>query len=266
MGGGYATGLRNSTARPEAFLLYHSRGLRPALLLSVLLVSAVASAQDARVTFLAKQLRTQKDPRLRAQTVLTLGQTGSETAIDPLCDVLKTDADALVRSAAASALGELRPDSESCLKSAKDKDANVIAAIAKALEVKAGAKLGALYMAIETNDKVGIPAEALTLANELLRKKLETLGAAIAPPGETKAAAQTLIKAKKLRGFLLRVNLLPHDTKGLKLEMLVMTYPDQALQGSWNVKASGGKTESLLKLMVPRVVDDAASELEWKGQ
>jgi hypothetical protein len=50
----------------------------------------------------------------------------------------------------------------------------------------------------------------------------------------------------------------------LKIEMLIMTYPEQALKGSWNVKAAGGKPESLIKAMVPRVVDDAASDLEWK--
>jgi hypothetical protein len=43
-----------------------------------------------------------------------------------------------------------------------------------------------------------------------------------------------------------------------------MTYPDQSLKGTWNVKASGGKPESLIKAMVPRVVEDAAADLEWK--
>ena len=75
-----------------------------------------------------------------------------------------------------------------------------------------------------------------------------------------------MIKAKKLRGYLLRVNLLPNASNGLKLEILVMTYPEQSLQGTWNVKASGAKYESLLKVMVPRVIDDASLDLEWKEQ
>jgi hypothetical protein len=62
------------------------------------------------------------------------------------------------------------------------------------------------------------------------------------------------------------VNLLPSASNGLKLEILVMTYPEQSLQGSWNVKASGAKYENLLKAMVPRVIEDASEDLEWKGQ
>ena len=34
---------------------------------------------------------------------------------------------------------------------------------------------------------------------------------------------------------------------------------------SRSVNAAGGKHEKLIKAMVPRVVDDAAKELEWKN-
>ena len=62
------------------------------------------------------------------------------------------------------------------------------------------------------------------------------------------------------------MQLLPGSSdKGLKVEMLIMSYPDQALKGSWSVNAAGGKQEKLIKAMVPRVVDDAAKELEWKN-
>jgi hypothetical protein len=111
-----------------------------------------------------------------------------------------------------------------------------------------------------------VPAELTKLAQDLLHQKLQSLGASFAPQGETKPQAAQLIRAKKLRGYHLRVNLLPNASNGLKLEILVMTYPEQSLQGSFKASAKGGKYEALIKAMVPRVVDDASEELEWKGQ
>jgi hypothetical protein len=241
--------------------------LRPALFLVLVLLGSPALGQDARVSFLAKQLKAAKDPRVRAQTVVILAGTGSPAAIVPLCEALR-DQEVIVRSAAANALGELHlPDGLACLKAAlSEKDASVRTAIQRAIDFKPIVP-GGLYFSIDPiNDKVGVPADVAQLANDLLKQKLTSIGASFAPQGESKPQAQTVIKAKKLRGFLLRVNLLPNATNGLKLEILVMTYPEQSLQGSWNVKASGAKYESLLKVMVPRVIDDASEDLEWKSQ
>ncbi len=241
--------------------------MRPALILVLVAVGSPALGQDARVSFLAKQLKAAKDPRVRAQTVVILAGTASPAAIRPLCEALR-DQEVVVRAAAANALGELHlPDGLACLKTAlTDKDPSVRAAIQRALDFKPAAA-GSLYLSLEAiNDKVGVPADVAQLANDLLKQKLTSIGASFAPQGESKPQAQTVIKAKKLRGYLLRVNLLPNASNGLKLEVLVMTYPEQSLQGSWNVKASGAKYESLLKVMVPRVIDDASEDLEWKGQ
>lgn len=250
---------------------YHPRGLRPAFFLLSLLVATPAPAQDARVAFLAKQLKAAKDPRVRAQTVVILAGTGSAAAVAPLCEAMR-DSEVIVRSAAANALGDLRmPEAISCLKGAlSEKDPTVRSAIQRALEAKpatGGQAPGSLYVSIDPiNDKVGVPAEVAQLAQDLLKQKLSSIGASFAPAGESKPQAAGVIKAKKLRGYLLRVNLLPNASNGLKLEVLVMTYPEQSLQGSWNVKASGAKYESLLKLMVPRLIDDASQDLEWKSQ
>ncbi len=219
------------------------------------------------MSFLAKQLKTAKDPRVRAQTVVILAGTLSPAAIAPLCLAMK-DVEVVVRAAAANALGELHlPDGLTCLHAALgDRDALVRAAVQRAIDFKPVVP-GGLYFSLEDiNDKVGVPPAVAQLANELLKQKLTSIGASFAPPGESKPQAQTVIKARKLRGYLLRVNLLPNAANGLKLEILVMTYPEQSLQGSWNVKASGAKYENLLKVMVPRVIDDASEDLEWKGQ
>lgn len=231
------------------------------------LCASPALAADARVSLLTRQLSGAKDPRVRAQTVLLLGQTGSEEAVAPLCGQLK-DPEAVVRAAAANALGELRlATATECLKSALgEQDASVRAAMQKALTMPAIQK-GGLYLNVEpTADTVGLDASLVTLADTVLKTKLSDLGAMFAPAGEEKKAAQALIKARELRGYQVRMQLAAGATeKQLKVEMLIMTYPDQALQGSWNVKASGGKPEALIKAMVPKVVEDAAGDLNWKS-
>jgi hypothetical protein len=234
-----------------------------------------ADAEDARVSFLARQLRSTQDARVKAQTVLLLGQTASADAVKPLCEAL-TDAEAIVRTASANAMGELKQVvAIDCLKAAlNEPDPSVHAAVQKALDALTtlrpaarAAKPGSLYLHVEPIvDRVGLTGE-ITLADSLLRAELADLGASFAPDGEDRKAAATLIKSKKLKGFQLRLQLLPGSSeKGLKVEMLIMTYPEQALQGSWNVKASGGKPETLIKAMVPRVVEDAAGDLNWKHE
>lgn len=243
--------------------------LRPGLCLLVLTSSVAAFAEeDARVTYLVKQLAGAKDARVRAQTVLVLGQTGSDSAVAPVCGVLK-DPESIVRSAAASALGEIRSEAAiACLKAAMgESDPGVRAAMAKAMAQGALAS-GGLYLQVEpVQDKVGdLSSDLMALADKLMREKLSSMGANIAPQNEDKKSATNLIRARKLKGFQLRMQLLPGSSeKGLKVEMLIMSYPEQALKGSWSVKGAGGKQESLIKAMVPRVLEDAAKELEWKN-
>lgn len=243
--------------------------MRSCFALWVCLISSAALAEeDVRVTFLVKQLAGAKDARVRAQTVLLLGQTGSDAAVPPVCGVLK-DSEPVVRSAAASALGEIRSEAAiKCIQAAMgETDPGVRAAMAKAVALGALAS-GGLYVQVEPiQDKVGdLPSNILALADQLMREKLSSLGANIAPQNEDKKSATNLIRARKLKGFQLRMQLLPGASeKGLKVEMLIMSYPDQALKGTWNVKGAGGKQESLIKAMVPRVVDDAAKDLEWKN-
>lgn len=231
-------------------------------------VSTSALAADARVTLLSKQLTTMKDPRVRAQTVLLLGQTQSEDAVAPLCLALR-DAESVVRAAAANALGDLHtPSASACLTAALgEQDPSVRAAMEKALTPPALEGKGGLYLNIEpiADNGGGFDANLLTLAHSVLKSQLTDLGATFAPPNEEKKAAQAVIKSKSLRGYQVKMQLTPGATeKQLKVEMLILSYPDHALQGSWNVKGSGAKPESLIKAMVPKVVNDAAGDLNWK--
>lgn len=251
---------------------YNMTLLRPAFLALLCLGATPALAEDARVTFLSKQLSNAKDARVRAQTVLLLGQTNSPDAVPPLCTVMK-DPESVVRAAAANALGEIHNDAAlACLKSAQgETDATVRAAIEKALAPRAvtpQVAQGGLYLHVEpVQDKVGnLPENILQLADKMMREKLSAMGAAFAPAGEDKKAATALIKSKNLKGYQLRLQVQPGSSeKSLGVEMLIMTYPDQSLKGSWKVKGAGAKPESLIKALVPKVVDDVATELEWKN-
>ena len=242
------------------------RGRSGLTLLLVVGLAFAAQAQDARLTFLAKQLSTAKDPRVRAQTAVILGSSGQPGAIDPLCKATR-DADVLVRVAAANALGELGlDDARDCLREIKDSSPQVQAAIAAALR-PGKVTSGGLYVYLEpVTDKAGGLSDAtLATAEKLLREKLGTI-AGFAPAAETKPQAVATIRSKRLRGFRIRPQLSAVGAKGLKIELLVMTYPEQAIKGAFNVKASGAEHGALLKVMVPRVVDDAAEDLEWKSQ
>jgi hypothetical protein len=228
----------------------------------------VWAGEDPRVSLLSKQLAGAKDPRNRVQIVVLLGQTGHESAVPYLCGSLK-DAEPLVRAAAANALGEVGvPAASDCLKAALgENDPAVRAAVERAL-LHASVARGGLYVRIEpVQDKVGdLPETLLQLAEQKMREKLTAMGATIAPPSEDKKQAASLVRSRQLRAYQLRLQLLPGESaKGLKVEMLIMTYPDQSLKGTYNVKASGAKPEALIKAMVPRVVDDAAADLEWKN-
>jgi HEAT repeat protein len=238
--------------------------LRPGTLVLALLLGASAFAEDARVKILQKQLSTAKDARLRAQISTLLGKTGSEDAVAPLCVALN-DAEAIVRSAAAGGLGELKaPDGMACLKNAKD-DPDPQVRKAVELAIAANKPPGGLYVAIDTiNNEAGAASDVVSLAKDILKQKLTSMGAKLAPEGETESQAASVISKGGFKGYLLRTNLKTNGASGLKIEILIMTYPAKALQGTWNVKASGGKPEAQLKAMVPKVVENAAEDLEWQ--
>ncbi len=103
-----------------------------------------------------------------------------------------------------------------------------------------------------------------TLAESALRSKLTSMGADFAPAGEDKKAALSVIKARHLKGYQVRLQVLPGETEtGLKVQLMVLSYPEQALKGSWSVKAPKGKPEKLIPLLVARAVDDVAGDLDW---
>jgi HEAT repeat protein len=239
--------------------------LRPGFLLSALLLAGPALAQDAKISLLSKQLSSASDPRTRAQAALLLGKLNSAKAVPSLCKGMQ-DNEAIVRSAVAGALGELKfPESIECLKAAKsDGDPTVRAAVLRSLEVLSPKPQGLVVAVEAVKDKVGsLSTDILQLTENLIREKLASMGATIAPALDAKAAAA----AKNApTGWQLQPALSSNGGTGLKLEILILSYPDLALRCQVKVGAKGGKPEAQLKALVPKAVSDGASECEWKQQ
>ena len=242
--------------------------MRTLLALGLSLLSISASAQiNPQMAFLSRQVAEAKDPRARAQSALLLGGTHDPASMTPLCRALK-DPEPVVRGAAAKALGELGDrNAVACLQTRRsDPNSDVQFAVARAIASIEAPGGGALYVSIAPAvDKSGggVAPEALRLSEELLRRKLSSMGVHFAPPGEDKRAAMAVLREKRFKGWLLMLQLQPHTNGGLKVSLLCLTYPEQQIRGDYSVKASGAKAPDLLKLMVPKVVDDAADDLEW---
>lgn len=243
--------------------------VRPAVVvLSLVVMASSAWAEDARVAFLSKQLASTKDARVKAQTLLLLGQSKHPDAVPVVCGALSTP-DRIVRAAAAQALSELPVSAaRTCAVEALKNEADErIKAMLQRVVGEAVAASGAplIYLSFDGPiSKVDDLSEAaLEMTNLIAREKLSALGASFAPAGETKAQAIKLLRTTKMKGYRLQMQVQPTSSGGLRIELMVLTYPENSLQGSWSVKASGPKYESLIKVMVPRVIDDAARELNW---
>jgi HEAT repeats len=233
-----------------------------ALFLLLVFPLAARAEPDARVAYLARQLKGGKDPRVRAQAALVLGQSGEPAALAPLCEGLQ-DGSEVVRSAAARALEQLGElEALSCLGMARaDPSAEVKRAVARALAELRSVRdrKPSFYIALAP---VRVPAsfepDLGRLTEQRLRRHLQALGTRWAPEGESKASAHTVLKQQGLRGILLQPQLVDGGGGAMRLRLLCMSYPEQSLLGEVEVKAAGGKPADLVKALAPRAVAEAA--------
>lgn len=246
----------------ESLMLRSARAFASLLLaLTVLLVSSLASA-DPRTTVLAGQLKSD-DYRVRTQAALALGASGDEAAIKPLCDAL-TDENASVKTAAAAALGKLtKPASLKCLEAAITKESTpaVKSTMQKSIDgLKASSTTTAappppgkdakFYVALEITNKTSRPTtevEAIVRA-AMQARLLSKSGYAVAPKGETVAQGGAVVKAKKLKGFILMATVESPVYAGgslsVKLNVAMATYPDKSIQASFSPKLTQSNTPS----------------------
>jgi bacterioferritin-associated ferredoxin len=221
----------------------------PSSLVALLLLlppGAVLAQVDSRTASLSKQLGQGQEPRLRAQAAQGLGSSDDPEAVKPLCNGLK-DPSEQVRAAAAQALGKLKEMAGlECLKARKgETDAAAQAAIKASMQALQELKERTPRVYVQfggVKDKTGhLKPEVVKFAEARMRRKLTQVGALLAPAKESKDT----------------------ESGGLKVRVVCIGYPDQALLGDVEVQASGAKPEDLLKVLAPRIVEEAADTFEW---
>jgi HEAT repeats len=257
-----------------------------ALTVGLALVFLPLSAFAQRdVGYLADQLRTAQDFRVRTQAALALGASADPAAAAPLCEGLD-DASNTVRSAAAAALGRLgHAAGLPCLRQHEsESNASVRSVIDRAIANLKGNSGGlarppppgpddTFYVAIgKVTDKTGRDDDSVsTMVTAAIQEKLLGLhGYAVAPRGETAAAAKKIIKKNNLKAYLLLVRVEPPNGSGdltVQVRITMWTYPAKALQGEFAPRltmsgASAGDVDSenqLIKMAVEKAIDSFAT-------
>lgn len=256
------------------------------LVTSAIVFASSVAAADPPTSYLVDQLTKGSDFRVRAQAALALGGSGDDAAVKPLCDALG-DANEAVRTAAAAALGKLaKPAGLPCLKAAESREKNAAtkAQIQKSIStLNSGGGSGSsvpnppppgpgskFYVAIEITNKTSRTAadvEAL-VRGAMQSKLLSKTGYAVAPRGETQAQGGQVVKAKKLKGFLLLATVEPPVYEGGNLTQVVRvsmwTYPGKVLQGEYAPKLTQSQTSKVdvqsENVLVKRCVENAVED------
>ncbi|MGK4005633.1 HEAT repeat domain-containing protein [Sorangium sp. So ce1036] len=259
---------------------------RPSPALVLLLVTLVLSLwptrlhANQRTSYLAAQLKSNEDYRVRTQAALALGASGDDAAAKPLCDAL-ADSNASVKVAAAAALGKLgKPSGLACLQRAEPREQtpSVKAQIKKSIAALSSGGAAAppppgadtkYYVAIEISNKSGRPeSEIEPLVRAAMQAKiLSRAGYAVAPKGETVAQGKKILKGKKMQGFYLLATVEPAIYQNGNLTQVVRvsmwTYPAKALQGEFAPKLTQSGTPKkdvqsenvLMKMCVENAVE-----------
>jgi len=246
--------------------------LLPSALVLLLLAPCAALAQgDSRIAFLGRQLQQGKDPRTRSQAALVLGASEDPEAVALLCGALK-DGSELVRSAAAKGLAKLQePSALGCLQAHKaEVDAVVKAAVGEAVEVLKAyqSRRPSFYLSMDAlKDRTGtLPAELVKATEARLRSRLVRRGALLAPVKESKAAAKGALKKLGVSGYRITPEIQATESGGLRVHIVCLTYPELSLMGQVDVNAAGAQPGDLLKVLVPKVVEEAAETFEWSSE
>ncbi len=252
--------------------------------LLVVLCATYPALAQGRVGVLIDQLKNGTDFRLRTQAALALGTSDDPSAAAPLCEALDDPSDS-VRSAAAAALGKLKnPAGLPCLRNhIGEMNASVRFVIERSLNALQGLAWpttppppgpnDAFYVFIgPVTDKTGRGDNtvALLVGAAMQDKLLSLHGYAVAPQGESGAAAMRVITQKGLKGFLLQTRVEPPRSNGndltIQVRVTMWTYPSKSLQGEFRPKltmsgASAGDKEaedSLIRMAIEKAIESFA--------
>ena len=232
---------------------------------AALLGGAAQAEGDPRIAFLARQLATATDPRVRAQAALTLGTTEAPGALEPLCAALG-DPEPLVRSAVARSLPELHDlGALECLvahagDTAPEPQAEIRRAVAVLRTVKE--RKPTVNVWVEPVRDPSSPPLGEALCGEARTRLVRRLtwsgarsdGVESAPRGKTKGTPAYLLQPTLLRG----------DGGAVVMAAVCLTWPNRQILGEVRVRGSGGTPVDLVRALVPRLIEDAASTFEWE--
>ena len=242
-----------------------ARTLRRVALGTVLLGGTALADGDPRIAFLARQLGTATDPRVRAQAALTLGATDAPGALGPLCAAL-ADPEALVRSAVARSLPELHDlGALDCLtahagEAAPEAQAEIRRAVAVLKKVKERKRTVDVW--VEPVRDPGSPPLGEALCGEARTRLVKQLAWSGARSDGVESAPKAAKKGTP--AYLLQPTLVRGDSGAVVMAAVCLTWPSKQILGEVRVKGSGGTPMDLVRALVPRLIEDAASTFEWE--
>ncbi len=254
------------------------------LAIGITLIPRAAQA-DPRTSYLADQLKSNDDYRVRTQAALALGASGDEAAVKPLCDAI-VDSNLSVKVAAAAALGKLgKPAGLPCLQSAGKRESapavkSQIEKSIASLQAGGSSSVGSatppppdaktkVYVAIQVTNKTSRGAadvDAMIRA-AIQQKLLAKPGYAVAPKSETPTQGGPIVKSKKLKGFFLiatvEAPIYASGNLSQTVRVSMWTYPDKALQGEFAPKLTQSGTpktdtqseDELMKMCVENAIE-----------
>ena len=242
-----------------------ARTLRRVALGTVLLGGTALADADPRIVFLARQLGTATDPRVRAQAALTLGTTEAAGALGPLCTALG-DPEPLVRSAVARSLTELHDlGALDCLTAhagdtAPEPRAEIGRAVAMLKKVKE--RRPTVDVWVEPVRDPSSPPLGEALCGEARARLVRRLAWSGARSDGVESAPR--VAKKGTPAYLLQPTLLRGDGGAVVMAAVCLTWPSKQILGEVRVKGSGGTPMDLVRALVPRLIEDAASTFEWE--
>jgi hypothetical protein len=232
---------------------------------AVLLGGTALAEGDPRIAFLVRQLGTATDARVRAQAALTLGATDAPGALGPLCAALG-DPEPLVRSAVARSLPELHDlGALECLVAhAGDTAPEPQAEIRRAVTVlkKVKERKPTVDVWVEPVRDPGSPPLGEALCGEARTRLVKRLAWSGARSDGVESAPKAAKKGTP--AYLLQPTLLRGDGGAVVMAAVCLTWPSKQILGEVRVKGSGGTPVDLVRALVPRLIEDAASTFEWE--
>ncbi len=273
-------------------------GVCVALACLLLAVAPVALA-DARSDYLVRLLQTSTAFRVRAQAAISLGSGLPDPAVTAALTAALRDENAAVRAAAASSLGRVGDASAVTPLRAVERDSEAAVRAAATAAIAAiqsrgtagtggatgggttgGATTGSgpvrYYVGIGRPNVTGTlsPSVASGLRGVVERRLASIGGIAIAPDGESVAAAQGELRRRSLAGFYLDISItiesLPAGAIRARVSVVVQDYPGRnvrsMLSGSATISGASAADATLLEAAIGSALNRLPAALAATGR